>query len=107
MLISALLVAASVVGDSEGCTPEYRKTHADSWEEYSPTPTVSSVCSDSAGTSYANLTLLQALSLKGGPGVAGAQETCYEQRSLHCSMRPTTVRMVCTSSSRGDAMPLG
>lgn len=73
ILISALPVAASVAGDSGGCAPEYRKTHADSWEEYSPTQTVSRVCSGAAGTPYANLTLLQA-SLKGGPGVAGAQE---------------------------------
>ena len=74
ILISALPVAASVAGDSEGCTPGYWKNHADSWQEYSPTQTVSSVFSGAAGTPYANLTLMQALSLKGGPGVAGAQE---------------------------------
>lgn len=62
------------VGDTEGCTPGYWKQsqHFDSWEEYSPNQLVSTVFSNASP--YSSRTLLQALNLRGGPGVDGAKQ---------------------------------
>lgn len=61
-------------GDTEGCTPGYWKQsqHFDSWEEYLPTRLVGSVFDNAAP--FADRTLVQGLSLKGGPGVDGAKQ---------------------------------
>jgi hypothetical protein len=57
---------------NQGCTPGYWKNHTDAWVGYTPTTLVSAVFSN-AGP-YAGDTLLQALHLKGGPGVDGAEQ---------------------------------
>lgn len=57
---------------NQGCTPGYWKNHTDAWIGYTPTTLVSAVFSN-AGP-YAGDTLLQALHLKGGPGVDGAEQ---------------------------------
>jgi hypothetical protein len=51
----------------EGCTPGFWKTHPDAWggTAYSPTATLGSVFTG-LPAAYANVTLLQALSFKGG-----------------------------------------
>jgi len=67
-------VAASSGGNTEGCTPGFWKNHTEVWQEYSPTQTIGSVYSG-APAAYANLTLLEGLSLQGGSGVSGAQQT--------------------------------
>lgn len=63
--------SATTVGTTQGCTPGYWKNHTDSWQEYVPTQTVSSVYSGAAP--YAGETLLVALNGGGGPGVNGAK----------------------------------
>jgi hypothetical protein len=55
----------------EGCTPGYWKNHTSNWEETQPTALVSSLYS-MAPSSVSGLTLQQALSGGGGPGVDGA-----------------------------------
>ena len=74
MLATALPAAAVTAGTTEGCTPGYWKTHPQAWQEYSPTQTVKSVFSAAASTPYGNLTLMQALSLRGGSTLNGAKE---------------------------------
>lgn len=80
LLLGSLMVtavvgpaAATTVGTTEGCTPGYWKQsqHFDSWQEYSPTTLVSSVFTATAGTSFGNETLLQALQGSGGSGITG------------------------------------
>lgn len=56
----------------EGCTPGYWKNHTDNWEEYKAGTLVAAVFDLPAGSPYAELTLEEALALKGGPGVDGA-----------------------------------
>ncbi|MBA2556601.1 MAG: hypothetical protein H0V12_04525, partial [Chloroflexi bacterium] len=48
------------------------KNHTSAWEEYSPSQTIGSVFMNAEP--YANLTLLQGLSLRGGPGIDGAKQ---------------------------------
>jgi hypothetical protein len=57
---------------NQGCTPGFWKNHTDVWVGYSPSDLVSAVFSNAAP--YDVDTLLQALSLKGGPGVDGAEQ---------------------------------
>ena len=57
---------------NQGCTPGFWKNHTDVWVGYSPNDLVSAVFSNAAP--YDVDTLLQALSLKGGPGVDGAEQ---------------------------------
>lgn len=58
---------------TEGCTPGYWKNHTDNWEEYSPSDTLGSVFMLPASLQqYANVTLEQALSFRGGTGTDGA-----------------------------------
>jgi hypothetical protein len=60
----------------KGCTPGYWKNHTNNWEEYAPTDTVGSAftfpATPDAVTQYADVTLEEALSLRGGTGLAGA-----------------------------------
>lgn len=58
----------------EGCTPGYWKNHDDSWAAtgYSPAQTLESVFDVPDAFNLDNVTLLQALSLSGGPGALGA-----------------------------------
>jgi hypothetical protein len=63
---------ASNIG-TQGCTPGYWKNHTDNWEEYAPSTKVSAVFAG-APAPYANLTLEQALALKGGSGLDGSTE---------------------------------
>jgi len=64
----------------QGCTPGFWKGNADNWEAnawpVSPGTLVSSVFTipGCVNSSYGNLTLLEALSLKGGSGVNGAAQ---------------------------------
>jgi hypothetical protein len=71
---AAAPAAAVTVGTTEGCTPGFWKNHPTVWQEYAPTQTIQSVYAGAASTTYANLTLLQGLSLQGGSGVSGAQQ---------------------------------
>ena len=78
LLVSALAfgagqASASVIGNTEGCSPGYWKNHPGSWQEMTTTQSIASLYG-AAGTPYDNLTLLQGLSLRGGPGVSGAQQ---------------------------------
>ena len=73
LVVTAAPVAAVTVGETEGCTPGYWKNHTDSWQEYSSSTLVKDVFAAAAGTALGDLTLLQALSGGGGPGVAGAE----------------------------------
>ena len=58
---------------NEGCTPGYWKNHTSNWEEYSPNQKLKTVFTFPAELAHlGELTLLQALSLKGGSGVQGA-----------------------------------
>jgi hypothetical protein len=60
---------------NEGCTPGYWKNHTSNWEEYSPTQTLGVVFNlPDALAKYRNVTLIDALSLKGGPGVDGGAQ---------------------------------
>ncbi len=85
--LSAGVIAAALAGSlavatpasatnigQEGCTPGYWKNHTENWEEYSPSTSLGTVFSSLAGTPYENVTLLEALSLRGGPGVDGARQ---------------------------------
>jgi len=76
---------AEVIGTTEGCTPGYWKVkqHHDSWQEAKPsTPFVKAFRTANQGGSpmapvgaiTGSLTMVQALNLKGGSGVAGAQQ---------------------------------
>ncbi len=58
---------------TEGCTPGYWKNHTESWEEYWPTMRLKYLFTLPAELSaYADVTMLQALSFKGGSGNDGA-----------------------------------
>lgn len=74
-VVVGLLLAVSFQAEawtSGGCTPGYWKNHVGSWAGtgYAPNMLVTAVFSN-AGTG--NMTLLEALSLPGGPGVEGAR----------------------------------
>lgn len=64
---------------NEGCTPGYWKNHQNNWEEYAPSTVVGNVFhfSDAPApvAAYAGKTFVQALRLKGGPGLDGATQT--------------------------------
>ena len=72
-VLSGGVANATNIGQ-EGCTPGYWKNHTSNWEEYQPTTQLGTVFTALAGTKYASMTLLQALSLKGGSGVDGATQ---------------------------------
>lgn len=58
---------------NEGCTPGYWKNHTDNWEEYTTGDTLGAIFTFPAALSgYSSTTMLEALSLQGGPGVDGA-----------------------------------
>ena len=89
LLVLAVSLAASLgvaqkaqawpVG-TQGCTLGYWKNHTSSWVTYSPTDTIGAVYNlTTAQTPYASDTLLQGLSLQGGPGVVGAQAILFKQ----------------------------
>jgi hypothetical protein len=71
--LSAGVASAENIGQ-QGCTPGYWKNHTDNWEEYRPTSLVRWVFSLPASHPYAQTTLLDALKLRGGPGVDGATQ---------------------------------
>jgi hypothetical protein len=70
-VLSGGVASAANIGQ-EGCTPGYWKNHTSNWEEYRTTTKLGTVFTSLAGTKYADMTLLQALSLKGGSGTDGA-----------------------------------
>jgi hypothetical protein len=72
-VVSGGVANAENIGQ-QGCTPGYWKNHTTNWEEYRPTTQLGTVFTALAGTKYASMTLLQALSLKGGTGVDGATQ---------------------------------
>ena len=72
-LLSSGVAGAVNVGE-EGCTPGYWKNHTENWEEYQPGTQLQYIFKDTAGTRFGTVTLQQALSLKGGPGVDGATQ---------------------------------
>lgn len=59
---------------SEGCTPGYWKTHTDNWEEASPFDPFSGPFHTGTSGVLLGITFEDALHLKGGPGVAGAEQ---------------------------------
>lgn len=73
--LSVALAVPATAGawESAGCTPGFWKNHTEVWQGYSPDDTIGSVFS-SAPAPFASMTLLEGLSLQGGPGVAGATE---------------------------------
>jgi hypothetical protein len=76
-LMSAGLIAVAPANavniGNEGCTPGYWKNHTENWEEYAPTSLLRSQWEFPAQLSqFGNLTMLEALQLKGGPGITGA-----------------------------------
>lgn len=68
---------ATNVGN-EGCTPGYWKNHTTNWEEYASSTVVGSVFNFSGApapvAAYAGTTFVDALRLKGGPGLDGATQ---------------------------------
>lgn len=89
-LVATLVVAspASAVDvGGNGCTPGYWKNHTTSWQEYKTTQLLGgdvrpgdmytaffSLDADPAYSKYKGTTFLQALSLRGGPGLDGATQ---------------------------------
>jgi hypothetical protein len=57
---------------TNGCTPGFWKNHTSAWVGYSPDAFVSSVFLNASP--YDGITLLEALSLQGGPGIDGAKQ---------------------------------
>lgn len=55
----------------EGCTPGFWKNHTTIWVGYNPNQTLESVFDIPDSFALDNVTMLQALSLGGGPGAAG------------------------------------
>lgn len=73
-LLSAGAAGATNVG-TEGCTPGYWKNHTENWEEYRPTFQLRYIFKGlPADSKYRTVTLRDALSLRGGPGVDGATQ---------------------------------
>ncbi len=82
-ILSVAAVAVTIVGfgapaqakniGNEGCTPGYWKNHTDNWQEAAPTDLLASKYSSVADSSIADVTMLEALRLKGGSGVEGAE----------------------------------
>ncbi len=71
LLSVAAAPAPAVEIGRDGCTPGYWKNHTDNWQEADPAKPVSNKF---AVTSQLDgVTQLEALSLPGGPGVAGAE----------------------------------
>jgi hypothetical protein len=78
--------ASAVDTGDNGCTPGYWKNHTDSWQEYAPSQLLGddlrpgdgeayfAFAADPAYARFADVTFLQALRLKGGPGLDGATE---------------------------------
>ena len=59
---------------NQGCTPGYWKNHTDNWEEHTPGSSFAAEFGTAlAGTSFANVTFLQALQGGGGSGLDGAR----------------------------------
>jgi hypothetical protein len=70
VLSAGLLAPAAATNTGhDGCTPGYWKNHTDNWEEASPNQLVISIYDVSPA--LALVTLEQALSLQGGPGLDG------------------------------------
>jgi hypothetical protein len=94
MLLGTIAVASaqSQFGGNEGCTPGYWKNHTDNWpgsnpsdDDYGnlsvtyPGKTIGEILgtqalADAGLSAYADVTLYEALYLKGGPGVSGAAQ---------------------------------
>lgn len=85
-LVGGLMPQASAVNiGNEGCTPGYWKNHQENWEEYSPTDTLGDhetldarefVIPDEFAA-YRDVTLADALKLKGGSTIQGASEILF------------------------------
>ena len=82
-LVSAAMVAGVIMAGAavapasannighDGCTPGYWKNHTDNWEETTPSTSVGKLYHVSAALD--GVTVEDALRLKGGPGVDGAE----------------------------------
>lgn len=82
-LVAALLIAgptavqADTQGDTDACTPGYWKNHEANWEEYQPHWRLGNIHleflpDDPVFDQWRDLTLREALRLRGGPGFEGA-----------------------------------
>jgi hypothetical protein len=72
-LMAGLTGAAGATGTgNEGCTPGYWKNHTSNWEEYTTSTTLGSQFTN-AGTTFANVTFLQALNFGGGSSLEDAK----------------------------------
>lgn len=81
----------------QGCTPGYWKNHLRAWGSVSPSAKVNSVFSGAyLNATLGNATLQQALSFKGGPDLAGAQQILLR----------AAVAAYLDASSAGVAYPL-
>jgi hypothetical protein len=84
LLILAACCVASLAGgvksaSANSCTPGFWKNHTGIWDTTGPSVTVpyttSTLIGDVfTGSHYSDLTLLDGLSLQGGPGLQGAEE---------------------------------
>lgn len=76
-VLSTSAGSAATIGTDEGCTPGYWKNHTSSWMENEntsiPTTTTVTAAGFVVDSTSASATLLQALSYKGGSGLAGAE----------------------------------
>lgn len=70
----SFLTSAYATGEPQGCTPGYWKNHTDAWITYESYHSVMDVLvfPPELYNEFAGVTIHQALSLKGGPGIEGA-----------------------------------
>ena len=104
---STIALLNCTVGN-QGCTPGFWKNHTDAWVGYSPSDLVSAVFSNAAP--YDVDTLLQALSLKGGPGVDGAEQILL-RAAVSALLNSTSVNYPLTTAEvitmTGNALATG
>ena len=72
-LVFTLAVATPVLAWNKGCTPGFWKNHPEAWVGYSPDDLIGDVFT-SAPAPYDSLTLMEGLSLQGGPDLNGGIE---------------------------------
>ena len=72
-LVFALAIATPALAHNKGCTPGFWKNHTEAWVGYTPDQTIGSVFSATPAP-YDSMTLLEGLSLQGGPDFAGKLE---------------------------------
>jgi hypothetical protein len=72
-LVFTLAIATPVFAWNKGCTPGFWKNHPEAWVGYDPNQTIGSVFS-AAPAPFDSMSLIDGLSLQGGPDLAGKTE---------------------------------